>query len=188
MRAHVITIAAALTLVACGRSPAPETSVPRSEPPPAVQSPPLMPGMGNHHHAIATASPEAQRYFDQGFDLVFGFNHEEAVRSFKRAAELDPKAPMPHWGIAWALGPNYNLDVDDERAKQANAAIAQALALSKGGPAAERGVRRGHGDQVSDRSASRTARRWRANTPMRCAICRADIPTISMPRRSTPRA
>ena len=60
------------------------------------------------------------------------------MRSFRRAAELDPKAPMPHWGIAWALGPNYNLDVDDERAKQANAAIAKALALSKGGPEAER--------------------------------------------------
>jgi tetratricopeptide (TPR) repeat protein len=97
-----------------------------------------MPGMGNHHHAIATSSTEAQRYFDQGFDLVFGFNHEEAVRSFKRAAELDPKAAMPHWGIAWALGPNYNLDVDDDRAKQANAAMAQALALSKGGSDAER--------------------------------------------------
>jgi hypothetical protein len=94
--------------------------------------------MGNHHHAIATASPEAQRFFDQGFDLVFGFNHEEAVRSFKRAAELDPKAAMPHWGIAWALGPNYNLDVDDDRAKQANAAMAEALTLSNGGPEAER--------------------------------------------------
>lgn len=97
-----------------------------------------MPGMGNHHHAIATTSPEAQRYFDQGFDLVFGFNHEEAVRSFTRAAELDPKAAMPHWGIAWALGPNYNLDVDDERAKEANDAIAKALTLSKGGSDAER--------------------------------------------------
>jgi tetratricopeptide (TPR) repeat protein len=45
---------------------------------------------------------------------------------------------MPHWGIAWALGPNYNVDVDDERARQANAAIGRALALSKSGPAAER--------------------------------------------------
>ena len=89
-----------------------------------------MPGMGNHHHAIVTTSGEAQQYFDQGVNLVFGFNHEEAVRSFQRAAELDPKAAMPHWGIAWALGPNYNLDVDDDRAKQANAAIAQALMLS----------------------------------------------------------
>ena len=97
-----------------------------------------MPGMGNHHHAIVTTSSEAQQYFDQGVNLVFGFNHEEAVRSFQRAAELDPKASMPHWGIAWALGPNYNLDVDDDRAKQANTAIAQALMLSTGGSEIER--------------------------------------------------
>ena len=140
MRATLIALATAMTLTfaACG-SPAPAPEKPAAQAtPPAVQSPPLMPGVGNHHHAMATSNPEAQRYFDQGFDLVFGFNHEEAARSFTRAAELDPKAAMPHWGIAWALGPNYNLDVDDDRAKQANGAIAQALALSKDGPAAER--------------------------------------------------
>jgi Flp pilus assembly protein TadD len=97
-----------------------------------------MPGMGNHHHAVVTTSGAAQQYFDQGMNLVFGFNHEEAVRSFQRAAELDPKAPMPHWGIAWALGPNYNLDVDDARANQANIAIAQALMLSIGDSEIER--------------------------------------------------
>ena len=140
MRVRLITVAsiAALTLAACGGSPAPDRHTVRPEPAQGLQPPRLMPGMGSHHHAIATTSPEAQRYFDQGFDLVFGFNHEEAVRSFKRSAKLDPKSPMPYWGIAWALGPNYNLDVDDDRAKQANAAIAQALALSKGTTAAER--------------------------------------------------
>ena len=94
---------------------------------------------------------------------------------------------MPHWGIAWALGPNYNLDVDDDRAKQANTAIAQALALSKGGPAAERAyieamAIRFPTDPKPDRAA--LAR----NTQTRCAICRADIPTTSTPRRCTPRA
>lgn len=69
---------------------------------------------------------------------MFGFNHEEAVKAFRRAVELDPKAAMPHWGIAWALGPNYNRDVDEPRAKEAHAAIAKALALSEGGPAHER--------------------------------------------------
>ncbi|MEQ1869075.1 MAG: hypothetical protein ABL961_03525 [Vicinamibacterales bacterium] len=97
MRATIITFAAAMALAACSR-PAPEKPATPEVPPPAVQSPSLIPGVGNHHHAIATASPEAQRYFDQGFDLVFGFNHEEAARSFRRAAELDPKAPMPLWG------------------------------------------------------------------------------------------
>ena len=97
-----------------------------------------MPRMGNHHHPIVTTSSEAQLYFDQGFNFVFGFNHEEAVRSFRRAAELDPKAPMPHWGIAWALGPNYNLDMDEARASEANVAITRALELSKGGSEIER--------------------------------------------------
>jgi hypothetical protein len=104
----------------------------------APQAAALMPGMGSHHHPMATTSADAQRYFDQGFDLVFGFNHEEAARSFARAAELDPKAAMPHWGVAWALGPNYNLDVDDARGRQAYEAMAQALALSTGGPDHER--------------------------------------------------
>ena len=90
MRARFIALlsTAALTLAACGGgSPSPDQPAVLPEPAPAAQTPPLMPGMGNHHHAIATTSPEAQRYFDQGFDLVFGFNHEEAVRSFKRSAD-----------------------------------------------------------------------------------------------------
>ena len=142
MRTALTIMLAGLTITAC-KSPTPEehTSSPATTSAPAAPDPKvaqLMPGMGNHHHPIATANPEAQRFFDQGCDLVFGFNHEEAVRSFTRAAELDPKASMPHWGIAWALGPNYNLDVDDDRAKQANAAIAHAIALSKNGPEVER--------------------------------------------------
>ena len=136
MRTSLITFSAAITL-ACGGPPPEQPAAPKAQPP-AAQATALMPGVGNHHHAIATASADAQRFFDQGFDLVFGFNHEEAVRSFKRAAELDPKAAMPHWGIAWALGPNYNVDVDNERAKQAYAAIGQALAISRRGPASER--------------------------------------------------
>src|SRR5689334_21285381 len=70
--------------------------------------------------------------------LVFGFNHEEATRSFQRASDLDPRAPMPHWGIAWSLGPNYNLDIDDPRAKRAFQAIGTAARLSVNGTPAER--------------------------------------------------
>ena len=131
-----------ITLWVAGCSaPAPDKAAAPAPAPSPAQAPPtapLIPGVGNHHHPIMTASEEAQRYFDQGFDFVFGFNHEEAVRSFTRAAELDPNAPMPHWGIAWALGPNYNLDVDEARASQANVAIARALELSKGGSDVER--------------------------------------------------
>jgi len=140
MRTFVVVLMS-VWIAAC--SPAPEkpanpatSAAARTSPQPPET--PLIPRMGNHRHPIVTTSSEAQLYFDQGFNFVFGFNHEEAVRSFRRAAELDPKAPMPHWGIAWALGPNYNLDVDEARANQANVAIAQALELSKGGSEIER--------------------------------------------------
>src|SRR4030095_13394422 len=67
----------------------------------------LLDALGKHGPPIRTGSPLAQKYFDQGLALIYGFNHDEAARLFARAAELDPKSPMPHWGIALALGPNY---------------------------------------------------------------------------------
>jgi tetratricopeptide (TPR) repeat protein len=98
----------------------------------------LFPGLGHHHHAIKTRNPEAQKFFDQGLTLVYGFNHDEAIRSFRRAAELDPGAAMPFWGIAYALGSNINSDVDPEREKAAFAATEKALKLAKGAPENER--------------------------------------------------
>jgi tetratricopeptide (TPR) repeat protein len=94
--------------------------------------------MGTHHHPITTSNPQAQAFFDQGFALVFGFNHEEAARSFQHAADLDPRASMPNWGVAWAIGPNYNLPLDDPRAKQAFDAIEKAKSLSVSTSPAER--------------------------------------------------
>src|SRR5262245_48366826 len=106
---------------------------------PATQpATPPAPDLGSHHHPITTSNDKAQQLFDQGMTLVFGFNHEEAVKLFQAAAEADPKAPMPHWGIAWALGPNYNLDIDDPRAVQASAAMASAQSLASGATQAER--------------------------------------------------
>jgi tetratricopeptide (TPR) repeat protein/predicted small lipoprotein YifL len=134
---HLLILVLSASLTSCG------VSAPESQPPANVATPSAAPadpmaGLGDHRHPIATKHPEAQRYFDRGFALVFAFNHEEAVRSFQRAAELDPSAAMPHWGIAWALGPNYNLDIDDPRAKQAYDAIERARSLAKEGPAVER--------------------------------------------------
>ena len=80
----------------------------------------------------------AQKFFDQGLALIFGFNHDEAARLFARAAELDPKSPMPHWGIALALGPNYNLPPMPEREEKAWKAIETAIELAKSAPANER--------------------------------------------------
>src|SRR5687767_10157492 len=50
-----------------------------------------VPGMSSHHHPVSTANPEAQKFFDQGLRFVYAFNHDEAIRSFKRAADLDPQ-------------------------------------------------------------------------------------------------
>lgn len=94
-----------------------------------------VPGMGRHHHPVTTTNAEAQKFFDQGLSFVFAFNHEEAIRSFKRAAELDPQLAMAHWGIALALGPNINLDVDSEREKAAYEAVQKARSLAA--PASE---------------------------------------------------
>ncbi len=99
----------------------------------------LFANLGSHRHPIATSSPEAQKFFDQGVVLLFGFNHEEAIRLFERAAELDPKAAMPHWGMALARGSNYNDPAPPaERLKKAREEVDEALALSASGPANER--------------------------------------------------
>lgn len=132
-RAAVAPLAAALLVLAACVGPPP--AAPPPAPAAAVAD---EPDFGRHHHAISTSSAEAQRHFDRGFDFVFGFNHEQAAKEFARAAELDPKAAMPHWGIAWAIGPNYNLDIDDARSTQAYAAMRTALELSAGGSEAER--------------------------------------------------
>ncbi|MDP9146714.1 MAG: hypothetical protein M3N22_03585 [Acidobacteriota bacterium] len=102
------------------------------------KSPTLLSGLGQHHHAISTKNSEAQQFFDQGLTLVFGFNHEEAARSFRHAAELDPKSGMVYWGIALALGPCINLDVDPPREKAAYEAIQKAISLEANATARER--------------------------------------------------
>jgi tetratricopeptide (TPR) repeat protein len=87
--------------------------------------------LGSLHHPITTKNADAQKAFDQGLTLVYAFNHEEAINSFRRALELDPDCAIAHWGIALALGPNYNLDVDPPREKQAYEAIQRAIKLSE---------------------------------------------------------
>ena len=78
---------------------------------------PLFDNLGSLHHPMTTTSEQAQRYFDQGLRFVYAFNHEEAIRSFEAAADWDPEAAMPYWGIAFALGPNINrvMEKKDER-------------------------------------------------------------------------
>ena len=87
--------------------------------------------LGTFTRPITTKSPEAQRYFDQGLAFLYGFNHDEAIRAFQRAAELDPDAAMAHWGVALANGPHINNPVlPPERSEAAYAALARARAAS----------------------------------------------------------
>jgi tetratricopeptide (TPR) repeat protein len=97
----------------------------------------LMSGLGDLHHSVSTRSPEAQQFFDQGLRLIFAFNHDEAARSFQRATELDPKLAIAYWGVAEAVGPNYNDPASDDRFKQAHEAIQKATGLSANASASE---------------------------------------------------
>ena len=105
---------------------------------------PLFDGMGDHEHPITTSDTDAQRYFNQGLIIDFGFNHAESARSFRAAQTLDPECAMCFWGEALALGPNINVTsngkvvmADDDRIK-AFAAIQKAVALSENVTEAER--------------------------------------------------
>lgn len=89
---------------------------------------PLFDGLGDLHHPITTKLPKAQRYFDQGMRLLFGFNHKEAIRSFRSAAHLDPDCAMAHWGVAYAYGPHVNKPMDESDTTNAWSALQAALA------------------------------------------------------------
>lgn len=90
---------------------------------------PVFKGLGAHRMAV-TATPEAQAFFDQGVNLVFGFNHAEAIRSFREAARLDPNCAMCWWGVAFALGSNINLPMPDDAVPAAWLALKNAEALA----------------------------------------------------------
>ncbi len=105
--------------------------------PPAATE--LHPGLGDYHFPITTANADAQVYFDHGIRLLYGFNHDEAARYFRRAAELDPQAPMPYWGVALSIGPNYNdAAVDAARAQATYAAVKNAEQRAQNVSARER--------------------------------------------------
>src|SRR5438477_12422683 len=91
-------------------------------PPPSGVAPALpaklMTGQGKVHFSITTANPQAQEFFDQGVAQMHSFWAMEAERSFRQAAELDPEAPMPYWGMAMVAAgdyrPRFQLDTYDK--------------------------------------------------------------------------
>jgi tetratricopeptide (TPR) repeat protein len=121
----------------------------------AASSPPLFSDLGSWTHKVS-ATPEAQKYFDQGLRLYYGFNHAEAIRAFRESARLDPACAMAWWGVAAAAGPNINMPMDEAGAKIANEAIARAKALAHGVDPADQAYIAALGTRYStDPSASR---------------------------------
>jgi tetratricopeptide (TPR) repeat protein len=143
MRFHAIVLAGALAVAACRPAPpAPETDSALV----ARAGAPLFEGMGTYHRPITTSDPGAQRYFDQGMVLAFGFNHAEAIRSFRAAQRLDPACGMCFWGEGLATGPNINVTSKGKAIMSAaervaaHAAAQKAVALSSTSTEAERAL------------------------------------------------
>ncbi|HZI30646.1 MAG TPA: alpha/beta fold hydrolase [Gemmatimonadaceae bacterium] len=101
---------------------------------------PLLEGLGDWRMRVTTSSSDARRYFDQGVRLIYAFNHDEAVRSFERAAELDPACALCFWGAAYALGPNINLPMDPAAEPRALAAVRNAVSVKSNATARERAL------------------------------------------------
>jgi len=87
-------------------------------------------GLGDIDHPVTTNNPEAQKFFNQGLAYLYGFNHEEAVKSFKQAAQLDPQLAMAYWGVALAMGSNYNVPAGGPALLEAYASLQKAVELA----------------------------------------------------------
>ena len=102
--------------------------------------PVLYDSLGSYSYRITTVSPDAQRWFDQGLRLIYAFNHGEAERSFRECARVDQSCAMCYWGIAFAVGANYNSPTDADREQTALTAIRQAERLAAGATPRERAM------------------------------------------------
>ena len=101
----------------------------------------LFDGLGSFHRKITTRSALAQKYFDQGMRFIWAFNHDEATRSFAKAAQIDPKCASCYWGVALTLGPNYNMPImSAERARVGWAAVRKAQANARRVTSVERAL------------------------------------------------
>ncbi|MGI9351917.1 MAG: tetratricopeptide repeat protein [Rhizobiaceae bacterium] len=92
--------------------------------------------LGTYSRTVTTSSTKAQNWFDRGLIWIYAYNHEEAIACFERALADDPDCAMAHWGIAYAIGPNYNKpweafeeDEKPEALERALSAAASAKAL-----------------------------------------------------------
>jgi tetratricopeptide (TPR) repeat protein len=119
---------------------------------------PLYDDLGSYHMAVSTKLPIAQRYFDQGIRLTYGFNHDEAIKAFREGARLDSTCAMCWWGVAYALGPNINAPMDTAAVRPAWDALQQAVRLAPlAGPKDRAYIRALQARYSADPSADRAA-------------------------------
>lgn len=102
-----------------------------SAPQPTGDDPPLWNNLGTLSYTVTTSQPRAQQYFNQGLRLAYGFNHDEAARSFRAAQKIDPACAMCYWGEALVLGPNINMPMDAQAVAPAVAASRKASSLAQ---------------------------------------------------------
>jgi len=145
-RILVVAIVVAAT-IACSRQPEPAATPANQSahdahaPAPTAQArTTLLGNLGSYHRPIKTSNDEAQKFFDEGLALLYGFNHEESFKSFDLAAAKDPAAPMTHWGMALALGTNINDVAPAERLKQGYTHLAEAQKRKAAGSDVEQGL------------------------------------------------
>lgn len=112
--------------------------------------PPLLDDLGTLTYRITTASPLAQKYFDQGLRLAYAFNHAEARRAFRQAQRLDPACALCYWGEALVLGPNVNAPMEASAREPALAALAKAQAHAARVSPKERALIEALGARYSD--------------------------------------
>lgn len=111
----------------------------------------LFDGIGSHTRPIVTNSDTARRFFNQGLNFLFAFNHKEARRSFRAAARHDPDCAMAWWGIATANGPHINFPVvDPSEEKEAYDALQKAIAVMADEPAADQALIRASVKRFAD--------------------------------------
>jgi tetratricopeptide (TPR) repeat protein len=117
---------------------------------------PLYDNLGTYHMPVTTRSPVAQQYFDQGLRLTYGFNHDEAIKSYREGIREDSTCAMCWWGVAYALGPNINVPMDTAAVRPAWEAVQQAVKLAPLGSDRERAyIRALQARYSADPSASR---------------------------------
>jgi hypothetical protein len=146
VRGTLVLLTIGLT-IACSREPAPAPPTNQSAhdthaaaPPAAAPRNALLGNLGSYHREIKTANADAQKFFDEGLTLLYGFNHEESFKSFELAAARDGAAPMPHWGMALALGTNINDVAPADRLKQGYTHLAEAQKRKAAGSDVEQGL------------------------------------------------